>query len=173
MPTTARSQLVTKVWRPSDALGLGECFRLFGKCISDPHSDPRQWPSSELSSEVIRAELTEYLDSDFVEQYHSLISTYVSNMFEREYESKYDDLDSFLEAKHKFDNQRMSRSGTRVLKALQQTLQPTTLESCSAEIKRALFLVLIGTIDVGARARREACSEHQVNSYCHLPLRSS
>lgn len=105
----------------------------------------------------------EYLGADFAEQYHQLMSTYVSNRFEDQHEMDYHDLDTFLEAKHRSDNTEMSHSGTRVLTALQQKLQPLNLETCSAEIKRALFLVLIGTILAAGRARCEACGAFQVS----------
>jgi hypothetical protein len=156
------SQPIRKVWGHSTALDLDHCVKIFGECIEDPNSDPRQWPTGELNSSVVLGEIAAHYGANFIGQYDDLVTTYVSTEFEKQFKANYNDLDSFLKAKHSYDNAGMSCSGTKVLAALQQKLQPQSLEACSAEFKKALFIVQIGTIFAAGKARREACSAHQV-----------
>jgi hypothetical protein len=150
------------VWRPSTVLGVDDLSARFGVSMTDLPAESGQWPSAELSNAMIRSELEICFGKAFAENYRQLLSTYASAKFEREVGTQFDVIHSFLQAKHEYDNNLISRSGTLVLAELQKRLQPSKLKRCSPRHGRALFLVLLATIFAAGKTRREACGADDV-----------
>jgi hypothetical protein len=151
-----------KVWRPTNELGIEDLSGRFGMSFVDLPTEWSQWPSADLNSDRFRSELDLLFGKGFTGNYRQLLSTYSSTKFERQVGMRCNDMDSFIQAKHEYDNTWMSQSGTEVLAELQRRLQPSSLKHCSPDHGRALFLVLLATIFAAGKARREACGADNV-----------